>query len=185
MWAPFFVLALGGFFIETTPTRTMATPLEQITVETRTSGAPHYPSTSDPPESGADRPVPSSEIPGFLWVLILSVLALGLTAPFGTTALGMMSISDIRYSNGRVIGLPLAVIDALAYPLLFIDTLIVGLTVGLVVTAVFFAQKLGLAGLSVLAVAAIAFLIAVPICVAVDFLVARAVWRKAASSSKR
>ena len=36
-----------------------------------------------------------------------------------------MAISDIRHSEGRLIGLPLAVADALLYPLLIVDLLVV------------------------------------------------------------
>ena len=54
---------------------------------------------------------------------------LGLRArPVGTTVLGLVGISRIRRSRGQVIGLPLAVFDALLFPLLFLDfVFVVGL----------------------------------------------------------
>jgi len=61
-----------------------------------------------------------------LWqyLALIAVGGLGLTAPFGTTALGIAAISQIRNSGGRLYGLALAVFDALLYPLLALDVLI-------------------------------------------------------------
>ena len=53
-----------------------------------------------------------------LKILFLIMLPLGLTAPFGTTILGIVSIGDIRHSAGGLYGLPLALADALLFPLL-------------------------------------------------------------------
>jgi hypothetical protein len=111
------------------------------------------------------------------WILIVTVLPLGLTAPFGTTVLGIMSISNIRHSHGRLIGMPLAVADALFYPVLLLDCLILALSICLVLLVVFFAEAAGARGLSILAVGGPAVLLALPVCVLVDFLLARAVWR--------
>lgn len=57
-------------------------------------------------------------------IIMIAVMALGLTAPFGTTVLGMIGVSHIRNSFGRIYGLPLAVADALFYPLVALDGLI-------------------------------------------------------------
>jgi hypothetical protein len=54
----------------------------------------------------------------------LLVGILGFAAPFGTTILGGVAISQIRYSRGRLYGLGLALVDALLYPLLALDILI-------------------------------------------------------------
>jgi tRNA A-37 threonylcarbamoyl transferase component Bud32 len=70
---------------------------------------------------------PDSPPPGPAWwqvVLSLTLLPLGVAAPFGTTILGWVAISQIRHSCGRLYGLGLAVFDALAYPLLASDALI-------------------------------------------------------------
>ena len=53
-----------------------------------------------------------------LLLLALTTVPLGLTSPFGTTILGLVSISQIRNSGGKLYGLPLAAADALLYPLL-------------------------------------------------------------------
>lgn len=50
---------------------------------------------------------------------------LTLTAPFGTTILGLVSINDIQHSQRRITGLPLAVADSLLFPLLLLDSLVV------------------------------------------------------------
>jgi hypothetical protein len=65
--------------------------------------------------------------PGPAWwqyVLMITVLPVGLAAPFGTTILGIISISQIRRSAGRLYGLGLALFDALLFPLLALDKLI-------------------------------------------------------------
>jgi len=71
---------------------------------------------------------PGSQPPGPAWwqyVLMLTLLAAGLVAPFGTTVLGIISIAQIRQSAGRLYGMALAVFDALLFPLLALDVLIV------------------------------------------------------------
>jgi len=64
----------------------------------------------------------------FSWfaVILLAPLALiGLSAPFGTTILGLVAISHIRHSAGRLYGMGLAVFDAVLFPLLLLDALLV------------------------------------------------------------
>lgn len=53
------------------------------------------------------------------WQIALrfTLLPLGLTAPFGTTILGWIAVSQIRRSAGRLCGLGLAVFDGLLFPL--------------------------------------------------------------------
>jgi hypothetical protein len=61
------------------------------------------------------------------WKLLLSftLLPLGAVAPFGTTILGWIALYQIPHSRGRLYGLGLATLDALFYPLLVLDALIV------------------------------------------------------------
>lgn len=54
-------------------------------------------------------------------------LVLGATAPFGTTILGVVAISQIRQSGGRLYGMGLAIADALYLPALISGVLIPGL----------------------------------------------------------
>ncbi|MHC4154711.1 MAG: hypothetical protein ACYST6_07295 [Planctomycetota bacterium] len=54
------------------------------------------------------------------YVLMFTVLPMGLTAPFGTTICGLISISQIRHSGGRLYGLGLAVVDTVVFPLLLL-----------------------------------------------------------------
>jgi tRNA A-37 threonylcarbamoyl transferase component Bud32 len=60
------------------------------------------------------------------WQVALSVtvLPLGLLAPFGTTLLGAIAVAQIRRSGGRLHGLGLALSDVLLFPLLVLDALI-------------------------------------------------------------
>ena len=63
--------------------------------------------------------------PSWVAILILGPLTLlGLTAPFGTTILGLVAIAHIRRSAGRLYGMGLAVFDALLFPLLALDVLL-------------------------------------------------------------
>ena len=52
------------------------------------------------------------------YLLRFTILPTGLAAPFATTILGMISISQIRHSAGKLHGLGLAVADTLLFPLL-------------------------------------------------------------------
>ncbi len=63
---------------------------------------------------------PGQAAPGPAWwqhLLRLTLLPLGLSAPFGTTILGLISIQKIRHSGGKLCGLGLAVADTLFFPL--------------------------------------------------------------------
>ncbi|MDB6170867.1 MAG: serine/threonine protein kinase [Chthoniobacteraceae bacterium] len=58
------------------------------------------------------------------YALRFTLLPLGLTAPFGTTILGWVAVSQIRRSQGRLSGLGFALFDGLIFPLLVLDSLI-------------------------------------------------------------
>ncbi|HXG47411.1 MAG TPA: serine/threonine-protein kinase, partial [Methylomirabilota bacterium] len=68
--------------------------------------------------------MPESSAQWWQVLLFVTVLPLGLTAPFGTTILGWLAVGDIRRSRGRVGGLPLAVGAGLLFPLLAFDGLL-------------------------------------------------------------
>ncbi|MCE5229922.1 hypothetical protein LLG95_10045 [bacterium] len=58
------------------------------------------------------------------YLLNIGVLGvIGLLAPFGTTILGWVAVSQIRHSRGRVYGLGLALFDGLFFPLMLLDAL--------------------------------------------------------------
>jgi len=62
------------------------------------------------------------------WVgilLMVTLLPLGFTAPFGTTILGWIAVAQIRRSVGKLYGLGLALFDGLFFPLLALDAAIV------------------------------------------------------------
>ena len=134
-WAPFFVIVLLSFFI----------------VSARTS-----------PEGSPD-PVGWNPIAYLQTLLLFVVLPLGITAPFGTTTLGLISLSEIRHSRGRLVGLPLALADALLFPLLLIDLIILVACANVPVTIS--TPILLIAGLL--------------ICAIVDFMIIRWAWRQA------
>jgi hypothetical protein len=60
------------------------------------------------------------------WLLRITIVPLGIISPFATTILGLVSISQIRASKGKLVGKPLALIDTLFYPLLLLDGLLIG-----------------------------------------------------------
>ena len=66
------------------------------------------------------------------YAFIITVLSLGLTAPLGTTALGLISISQIRHSGRPLYGLGLSVADALFGPFV----LLYGVSLGIVMLPV-------------------------------------------------
>jgi hypothetical protein len=175
-WAPFFLLAVLPSVLLT------HVETSQRGEVTRETVSPHERLVGS---SGSltedDVEMLSTGTAWWQWILIVTVLPLGLTAPFGTTVFGLMSISNIRHSHGRLIGMPLALADALLYPMLLLDCLILASVVCLILLVVFFT---GFGGLNVLAVGLPAVLVAIPICAVLDFLLARAAWRRATSGVK-
>lgn len=69
-----------------------------------------------------------SEPPLAFSIFMGTLLAIGAGAPIGTTILGAVSIGHIKRSEGRIIGLPLAVFDACFFPALFIGGMISAFT---------------------------------------------------------
>ncbi|QDU37519.1 Serine/threonine-protein kinase PknB [Maioricimonas rarisocia] len=53
-----------------------------------------------------------------LMVVLAMIGGAGLSAPFGMTILGLLAISDIQSSRGRITGLGLAYFDAICFPLI-------------------------------------------------------------------
>ncbi len=69
-------------------------------------------------------PAGDSGPPWWMKALLMILLALGMTAPFGTTILGAVAVGQIRHSARKLYGLGLAVFDLLVYPLIVLDVLI-------------------------------------------------------------
>ncbi len=101
---------------------------------------------------------------------------LGLSAPFGTTILGWIAVSQIRRSAGKLRGLWLAVFDGLLFPMLTLNAALLG-GASYVLSALadpFFGQWLGTPIL-------IPFWLLLPfalgIIILLDWLIIRRVWR--------
>ncbi len=60
----------------------------------------------------------------YAMLALLPLAFLGLAAPFGTTILGLIAISDIRSSQGQLRGLGLAFLDAIFFPLIVFDAVV-------------------------------------------------------------
>ena len=101
-------------------------------------------------------------------LLMVTLLPLGLGAPFGTTILGGIALSQIRRSAGRLYGLGLALFDTLFFPLLALDAFLVLL---LFLTIRSLAKGTALDSPSVITA------LAIVVCVAVDALNAVWAWR--------
>jgi hypothetical protein len=57
-------------------------------------------------------------------ILRITLLPMSILAPFASTALGLLGISEIRNSYGEVYGMPLAVFVSLFYPILVLDLIL-------------------------------------------------------------
>ena len=105
-------------------------------------------------------------------MLIVPFLLLGFSSVFGTTILGFVAISHIRHSAGRLYGMGLALFDALLYPLLVLDAVIIAC--GWFVFRI--PAVLLLPGVFRLA---FTVLLTGVICIIIDFFIIRLAWRKA------
>jgi hypothetical protein len=74
-------------------------------------------------------PLDLPEVRPPLWHALLDyvVQPLGWAAPFAATVLGLLAIGQIQRSNGTKYGLSLALFDALLFPLLLIDFIVLWL----------------------------------------------------------
>ncbi len=91
-----------------------------------------------------------------------ALLAIGSGAPIGTTIYGAISIGHIKRSGGKIVGLPLAVLDVLFFPLLAVFVGI-ALPVSLLLHA--------LLPLQMVAVAVPSAMLALVVCLAIGFTV--------------
>jgi len=102
-------------------------------------------------------------------IIALPFLLFAFMGMGGMTALGLIAIAQIRGSNGRLTGLRLATFDALAFPLLVVNgLLLILLTVPMRMAS----------GLSFTEAMIILTGIGLPVCVVLDFLAARFVWQR-------
>lgn len=129
--------------------------------------------------SGNETPPPPA-FHWWQWVLLFTVVPLGATAPFGTTILGIVSISQIRQSAGRLYGLGLAMLDALLFPLLALDIVICYVVYGIVSAISKASSTDRLTDTKLLVITAITILI----CVVVDVVIAVCTWRALTRSSR-
>lgn len=122
-----------------------------------------------------------------IWIQIGAGLLtlLGVAAPFATTILGGMAVAEIRRSNGKLYGLPLAVADVLLFPLVLLDGLILTATAAAAMAILTTATPNGprnSLGMSLPEI--LTLLVALPIIGWVDFRIVRAVWRNIAADGK-
>jgi tRNA A-37 threonylcarbamoyl transferase component Bud32 len=110
------------------------------------------------------------------YALRFTLLPLGVTAPFGTTVLGWIAVSQIRRSAGKLHGMWLAVFDGLVFPLLALDALLTFLAVqGL--TYVHDVRPIPGDSQPGAGVPLVPLVVWLSVIVLVDVLILRAVWR--------
>ena len=124
----------------------------------------------------------------FGFLILFGLVELGcLIAPFVTTLLGVIAIGNIRGSRGKVYGMPLALFDALLYPLLLLDLIVfaVGLLVFSLVGSLLVHLMVRTEGTVVVAAWMPVFLATVvfigPLIVLLDIWLIRLAWRAATS----
>ncbi len=165
-WAPFFFIFVLGSLM------TVTVESHPTMVEHRSAGPAGAEATGPDGRQQAEsvgRTPHEASVDYAFKILFLMMLPLGLAAPFGTTTLGLIAISDIRHSGGRLYGLPLAVADALLFPLLVLDVLLVWIGVLLIgICGGLFSFGLTWAEISVLSL---------PVVIAIDALIVWTVWR--------
>jgi hypothetical protein len=97
--------------------------------------------------------------------MLLLLMVPAFLAPFGTTILGVIALSQIRRSNGRIYGLGLALFDALFFPLILLGA--------------FIGMLFGIFRLSPIE----GFILSIPILVFIAWRISRSVNKPIASSS--
>ena len=111
-------------------------------------------------------------------ILVMTIFALGITAPLGTTILGWLAVGDVRRSGGKIHGMGLAVFDGLLFPLLALDGLIGFMCyLGANIILAHFEQFVNNRGLFLYDRRMDFLLPAILISLVVDWMIARAVWR--------
>jgi len=115
--------------------------------------------------------------PWWMKTLLMFLLALGMTAPFGTTILGAVAVGQIRHSAGKLYGLGLAVFDLLFYPLIILDALI-----GIFGAMLFRALARAVGSVPMVRevpVEAWSAIFIITCCIVADFFIIRGMWRAA------
>ncbi|MCA9064924.1 MAG: serine/threonine protein kinase [Planctomycetaceae bacterium] len=100
------------------------------------------------------------------YVAVFVLLPLVLTSPFVTMILGGLAISNIRHSDGRLTGLPLAIFDLLVFPLLILN----GLQCWIITSLLEATFGMGMEALFLVPLCLVA-------CIATDVWIGRRVWR--------
>ncbi len=115
--------------------------------------------------------------PVFLGLFAITPVLVGIAVT--STLLGITAIKDIRYSNGRIVGLALALTDALFFPLIILDALVLGfaqLAVRQSLAVYGFAERIPSI---VYSERGLGFILGLLLCVGLDYVIIRACWRAA------
>lgn len=104
----------------------------------------------------------------------------GLIVPFVTTLLGVVAIGQIRRSDGKLYGMPLALFDALCFPLLLLDAVLLWLGLLLMVAIMLAVLQLpSNASLTALGPMLLTGLLVLPMVVVLDIWLIRLAWQAA------
>jgi serine/threonine protein kinase len=134
-------------------------------------------------QRSGDAPAGPSMLLKLLLIPLFLLEIIGLLAPFATTILGAISISQIRHSRGRLYGMPLAVFDALVFPLLLLDAVLIGVgTLAFSVALQFVLKAPAGTNLSWMGMFLLVVLLLVPLVALLDLYLVRLTWRAATSN---
>lgn len=112
--------------------------------------------------------------------IAVGLLALiSLSAPFGTTIFGAVAIAQINRSDGKFYGLRLALTDALLFPLILLDLLIMVLvaTVVMLILVAMCPNGQVRGNVAETLTVSLSLIITLPLAAWIDFLIARRLWR--------
>jgi predicted Ser/Thr protein kinase len=111
-------------------------------------------------------------------VSVGALTLIGVSAILGTSILGGVAVAKIRRSGGKLYGLRLALTDALLFPLLVLDFLVIATVSAVVMGLLFAAYPDGPRGnLQFKLPGMLTLIIGLPLAVWIDFLIVRRMWR--------
>ncbi len=116
--------------------------------------------------------------PAVVKICMALFMLIGMSAPFGATILGAVAVAQIKRSGGRRYGIRLALADALLFPLLVLDFIIMTPVAAGVMGILVAVYRMGPRdNLVAILPTILTLIISLPLAAWIDFLIVRRVWR--------